>query len=101
MAVYIDKDEIKRELINRAEELEQVESFDAVLRSAAIYMSLLYLELVKPKDVAPVVHAHWKEKHRNYMVCTNCGKYRGDWRTESFVYCPYCGAKMDGVIYNE
>lgn len=43
----------------------------------------------------PVIHAHWVEEHRNYMVCSNCGKYRGDWRTESFVYCPHCGAKMD------
>ena len=50
------------------------------------------------KDVKPVIHAHWVEEHRNYMVCSNCGKYRGDWRTESFVYCPYCGAKMDEEV---
>lgn len=51
MTVYVDKNKIKQELLNRAEELEQVESFDAVLRTASIYMALLYLELAKPEDV--------------------------------------------------
>lgn len=94
MAVYIDKDEIKRELINRAEELEQVESLDAVLRTAAIYMSLLYLELAKPKDVAPVVHAHWIVRSAEWRFQTECSKC-GMGFEHMTQYCPYCGAKMD------
>lgn len=53
------------------------------------------IEKIPVEEVTTIIHAHWIERRRNYMVCSNCGKYKGDWRTESFVYCPHCGAKMD------
>ena len=69
-------------------------------------------------DVAPVVHAHWIVDVRgSYGVrnCSNCGGYGNDththygrthgdvdgFRIEPLPYCPHCGAKMDGVIYND
>jgi hypothetical protein len=49
-------------------------------------------------DVAPVVHARWKDHH-----CTNCFAMCVTAKTpQDFVlnvetpYCPNCGARMDG-----
>ena len=49
----------------------------------------------------PVRHGRWIETHEvlDYIKCSECGK---DWctvanDTETFNYCPNCGAKMDEV----
>lgn len=47
-----------------------------------------------------IIHAHWVTQGK-HSTCSNCGKYRGDWRTESFAYCPHCGAKMDERVVEE
>lgn len=46
-------------------------------------------------------HGHWIESHEvfDYIKCSECGE---DWctednDTETFNYCPNCGAKMDEV----
>lgn len=45
-------------------------------------------------DVAPLVHAHWKNVKRvlssEWGECSNC-----DRANEVTRYCPYCGAKMN------
>lgn len=50
-------------------------------------------------DAAPVVHGRWERKHSN-VCCTACSKgYRitnGGPNVMTFVYCPMCGARMDG-----
>lgn len=50
-------------------------------------------------DAAPVVHGRWERKRSN-VYCTACGKgYRitnGGPNVMTFVYCPMCGARMDG-----
>lgn len=50
-------------------------------------------------DAEPVRHGHWEEIHEvfDYIKCSECG---GAWCTEdndtdTFNYCPNCGAKMD------
>lgn len=57
--------------------------------------------IVKSKDAEPVRHGHWIETHEvlDYIKCSECGK---EWctvanDTETFNYCPNCGAKMDEV----
>lgn len=51
---------------------------------------------VPTADVAPVVHAKWKDG-----TCTNCEcGLRETWFDEpisyaNIKYCPYCGARMD------
>ncbi len=50
-------------------------------------------------EYVPVVQGQWERKHSN-VYCTACGKgYRianGGPNVMTFVYCPHCGAKMDG-----
>lgn len=56
-------------------------------------------------DVAPVVHARWKETDWETWQCTNCGC---EWQflegltpeENDANYCPHCGARM-GVGENE
>lgn len=55
------------------------------------------LDRLPAADVAPVVHAEWKERNifgAKYKQCSNCGisvpqNHAGD-------YCSHCGAEMDG-----
>lgn len=50
-------------------------------------------------DVAPVVHAHWKEiAHEGETTlceCTSCGDWIFFHYEYSPNYCPTCGARMD------
>lgn len=46
------------------------------------------IEQAPAADVAPVVHAQWKDD-----TCTNCGYGVQPWNNTG--YCPNCGAKMD------
>ena len=50
-------------------------------------------------DAAPMKRGRWERKRSN-VYCTACGKgYRitnGGPNVMTFVYCPMCGARMDG-----
>lgn len=48
-------------------------------------------------DVAPVVHGRWVE-HLDEMECSVCKRQWNycDNDTNTFNFCPNCGAKMDG-----
>lgn len=50
-------------------------------------------------DVAPVVHGKWILKERIYPYCSVCGRpsdYECDGTHAQSLYCPNCGARMDG-----
>ena len=50
-------------------------------------------------EAEPVVHGRWifgTANHREYMKCSEC--LHSQTPTGVFVYCPNCGAKMDGGI---
>ena len=50
-------------------------------------------------DAVEVVHGRWEwyEALVNpYALCSNCGCGLDKRYALNFVYCPYCGAKMDG-----
>lgn len=60
------------------------------------------------EEVVPVVHAFWfwtdDSKQRKEFQCSNCGKFVKNHEnltylefTETFQYCPKCGAKMDEI----
>lgn len=53
------------------------------------------LELGERADVQSVVHAHWRRLSDTWCKCSHCGHEM--LRSEPRVYCPVCGAKMDGV----
>lgn len=52
------------------------------------------LEDYPKSEVAPVVHAQWKQvsKKSPKYVCTNCNHL---FNNRSYKFCPHCGAKMD------
>lgn len=70
-------------------------------------MNSIYLDMVDTRVLVaaaqeiersvPVVHSRWiKEADRvNHWHCSRCGLVYG-LSHASFVYCPNCGAKMDG-----
>lgn len=50
-------------------------------------------------DADKVEHAHWiEERWNDTIICSNCANHWNvlDNDTETFDYCPRCGAKMDG-----
>ena len=61
-------------------------------------------------DAAPMVHGRWivfndgtpENPQRDHMKCSVCGWY---WsipeHRKVFLYCPHCGAKMDGGNDND
>ena len=66
--------------------------------------------IIKPADVASVVHAYWYIVEYEYLICSECeGQYHTGCETtpeaEKMLeeglypsYCPHCGAKMDKPV---
>ena len=44
-------------------------------------------------DVVPVVHGRWVNKGGYLVWCSECNNHN---ETKKTLYCPNCGAKMDG-----
>lgn len=92
MARYIDADAFKRKLADKD-----------------IFFPALYeneLNETPTADVEEVKHGYWKHTFElgqigkyHYWNCSLCGVASNDDGIEK--YCPYCGAKMDGVKLSE
>lgn len=63
-------------------------------------MALSYAKTLPTADVAPVVHAHWKQVSEKYprYVCTACNHL---FNNKGFKYCPFCGANMDERVKSQ
>lgn len=69
-----------------------------------VFISLL--QNSETADVAPVIHAHWKEfedySGAVYPECSRCGLVwwldEGTAEDNEMYYCPKCGAKMDEEV---
>ena len=62
-------------------------------------VELWHIENAPTVDAVEVVHGRWIEDVATDMIaCTECGHAWNiiDNCTETFNYCPNCGAKMDG-----
>lgn len=82
----------------RAAKLELV-ALSADLDAVAIQKAIEAINHIPAADVAPVVHAHWVggiTMGRDWMKCSHC--LHSQTPTGCFVYCPNCGAKMDGEV---
>ena len=53
------------------------------------------IDKVEPADVAPVVHAHWKDNKNGTVSCSRCSTWFQKEREPYLRFCGYCGAKMD------
>lgn len=90
MAEYIDREKI-------AAEVRELSTH--VLNEWDTMGVLALIDRQSAVDVAPVVHAHWKEiAHEGTTTlceCTSCGDWMFFHYEYSPNYCPTCGAKMD------
>lgn len=49
------------------------------------------------RDVVEVKHGEWENFEIPHMMkCSECGVSDLDIHHSKFIFCPYCGAKMDG-----
>lgn len=60
-------------------------------------------------DLVPLIHASWIDtdpskpdydyrKDGMSRYCSNCKHRAGKYKHKTYKYCPWCGAKMDGVV---
>ena len=85
-------DYIKREDVKR-------EAFDL---DNNFVIDLCDVNLIPSADVVPVRHGKWDayDRYSQWIMhykCSECNAVADD----SYKYCPYCGAKMDGGTEDE
>lgn len=93
----------KGDLISREALLDYIDSTNEIkdwcLNRYSADWIYSFVKSAPAVDAAPVVHGRWERKRSN-VYCTACGKgYRvtnGGPNVMTFVYCPMCGARMDG-----
>ena len=90
VAEYID-----REALEKAMTIAAVNGKDKDRRTWA--KAICVLHDMQTADVAPVVHGRWKHMDgtKTRRVCSMCGWDVPEYG-KFYVYCPNCGAKMDG-----
>lgn len=97
MKDYIEREEVKKEIIEWASRLANPKYLD---RDATLDI----IRLIPSADVAEVRHGKWevdevrsKEHIENIYVCSACKNFEAWGETEITNYCPYCGARMEEV----
>ena len=104
MAEYISRKAAIAYIREQSEECQK--AFEELGGESGIYADA-YNDLaedfysIPAADVAPVVHGRWDQDADNDWYCTNCDEVvsiceSGRERTYRKLYCPNCGAKMDG-----
>lgn len=91
MTDYIDREKLIK-AIPRPKQEQTISLIGAVADMFCI------INAAPKEDVAPVVHAEWRNNINGYPECTNCG-YMPAYDTAMddiyySPYCPNCGAKM-------
>lgn len=111
MSRYIDADayaaEMKTrqdaclELMNAAREMDNEKMYGQKSAAFSVFVEAkLTLDAMPTIDAVPVVHGYnTKDDSPSLFGCSVCGwfcldTYCGD--TDTYNYCPNCGAKMDG-----
>ena len=109
MAEYISREAAIAYIREQSEECQK--AFEELGGESGIYADA-YNDLaedfysIPAADVAPVVHGRWEQDADGDWYCTNCDEVvaiceSGRERTYRKLYCPNCGAKMDGGVDDE
>ena len=106
MVKYIDKFAVSEMLDRLEDEIKQYEPFTP--RERAIYCRVhetgIMIAVMRSEDVAPVRHGRWIDKPTGrcgqwQAWCSACDKKcgcGGTLETQHKIFCPNCGAMMDG-----
>jgi len=94
MAEYIKKEDVKKSL--------HCKGNDILFCQGKLYIPFRIarnaIENTPAADVVKVRHGKWESFEIPHMVrCSECGVSDLDIHRTKFVFCPYCGARMDGT----
>ena len=98
MARYIDVDKAIEEA--KLCYCKDCNSYNGVMcRACAFDDAILHIEDAPTAEVEEVRHGHWIWLEGNFYECSECpNKTEVDESMNEplYIYCPFCGAKMDG-----
>lgn len=107
MARYIDAEKAVEVIVDTPSMVGSKYDFNHDVLTALVDREHEVIDLINnnvpTEDVAPVIHAHWKEfedySGAVYPECSRCGLVwwleEGTAEDNEMYYCPKCGAKMD------
>ena len=94
MAEYISKDKFIHFLFKEIAYFEETQTDIEIPISATLQSVVNEIKKFTSEDVQPVKHGKWMYcSIEGVFHCTRCDAVAV---RNSFVYCPICGAKMDG-----
>lgn len=95
MADYIDRDAV-------ISEIERREALMVGDKRISVDAMKSFIKNRPSADVAPMVHGQWETNsdRPDSLICSVCKCGFDMWKHDPHNYCPNCGAKMDGRIYN-
>lgn len=114
MSDYIEREALLSFLCKQSSEA-QVEADEnggeSIVYAECLEDVITDIERIPAADVAPVRHGWWEKNEDTYISfdvfrCSECGdewcwEYDDDAPHEKYLYCPHCGAKMDGGEPND
>ena len=94
MAEYIDKDKFCHFLFKEIAHVEETQTDTEIPISLVLQSVVNEIKKFPSEDVQPVKHGKWMYcSIEDVFHCTVCDAAAV---RNTFVYCPICGAKMDG-----
>lgn len=102
MNEYIDRDALRQAVLESQHDNPHPRGMAHIAHDCEHAHFVAMIARFQAADVAPVVHGLWVE-HLDEMECSVCKRQWNycDNDTNTFNFCPNCGAKMDGGADNE
>ena len=102
MNEYIDRDALRQAVLESQHDNPHPRGMAHIAHDCEHAHFVAMIARFPAADVAPVVHGLWVE-HLDEMECSVCKRQWNycDNDTNTFNFCPNCGAKMDGGADHE
>ena len=102
MNEYIDRDALRQAVLESQHDNPHPRGMAYIAHDCEHAHFVAMIARFPAADVAPVVHGLWVE-HLDEMECSVCKRQWNycDNDTNTFNFCPNCGAKMDGGADHE